>query len=194
MQSYCFFWSLANIYSNFMVKFTIFMKFVVILHWKKRNIMKIVLLQVGKTVNVELQNLIAEYEKRLKHYTKFEMTVIPDLKNTSNMSFDDQKSREGELLLKQVSPSDRLILLDEHGSEYRSVDFARQLNKWLNSGRDVFFAIGGPYGFSRAVYDRSDGMLSLSQMTFSHQMIRLLFVEQLYRAFTILHNEPYHHE
>mgnify|MGYP002623655718 FL=1 len=156
--------------------------------------MKIVLLQVGKTVNADLQNLIADYEKRLKHYVRFEMTVIPDLKNTSNMSFDDQKSREGDLILKSVTPSDRLILLDEHGTEYRSMDFAGQLNKWLNAGSDVVFVIGGAYGFSRAVYGRSNGMLSLSQMTFSHQMIRLLFVEQLYRAFTILRNEPYHHE
>ncbi len=156
--------------------------------------MKIVLLAVGKTVNRELQNIIDEYISRLKHYISFECRIIPELRNTKNMSNDEQKNREGELILKSVSPADNVVLLDERGSEYRSIDFAQQINKWLNKGTNLIFVVGGPYGFSKDVYDRADSKLSISKMTFSHQMIRLLFVEQLYRAFTILNNEPYHHE
>ena len=156
--------------------------------------MKITLLVVGKTVIRELVSLIDDYVSRLRHYVQFELCVIPDLKNTVSMSFEEQKSREGDLIMKPVGKSDKLVLLDERGKEYRSVDFASQINKWLNSGSNLVFAVGGPYGFSKPVYDRSDAMVSLSKMTFSHQMIRLLFVEQLYRAFTILRNEPYHHE
>lgn len=156
--------------------------------------MKITLLLIGKTTDNHLQALIEEYQKRLQHYTAFDIQIIPELKNAKNMPQEEQKQREGELILKIINPSDQLILLDERGKEFRSINFAQQLNKWLNTGKNLVFVVGGPYGFSKAVYDRADQMLSLSQMTFSHQMIRLLFTEQLYRAFTILHNEPYHHE
>lgn len=156
--------------------------------------MKINLLLIGKTTDKRLQTLIDEYQNRLRHYATFEIQTIAELRNAKNMPQDEQKQREGEMILKSVNASDQLILLDEHGKEYRSISFAQQLNKWLNIGKNIIFVVGGPYGFSQDVYRRADAMLSLSQMTFSHQMIRLLFVEQLYRAFTILHNEPYHHE
>jgi 23S rRNA (pseudouridine1915-N3)-methyltransferase len=156
--------------------------------------MRITLLVVGKTTDNKLQSMIDDYQQRLKHYITFELLTIPELRNAKNMPQQEQKQREGELILKSVSPQDRMILLDEYGKQYRSIDFAQQLNTWFNSGQNIVFVIGGPYGFSNEVYARANFMLSLSQMTFSHQMIRLLFVEQLYRAFTILHNEPYHHE
>lgn len=155
--------------------------------------MKITLLVVGKTTNGRLEELIKEYQNRLKHYISFDMQVIPELRNAKSMSFDQQKQAEGELILKAVGKS-QTILLDEHGHEYRSIEFAEYLNKQMGSGQDVTFVVGGPYGFSKDVYDRANGKISLSQMTFSHQMIRLLFVEQIYRAMTILRNEPYHHE
>ncbi len=155
--------------------------------------MKITLLVVGKTTNARLETLITEYTNRLKHYLTFEVRVIPELSGKGKISMDIQKRQEGELILKAVGNT-FTILLDEHGREYRSLDFAAHLQKLMSSGRDVTFVVGGPYGFSKDVYDRADGLISLSQMTFSHQMIRLLFVEQIYRAMTILRNEPYHHE
>ncbi|HCS87247.1 MAG TPA: 23S rRNA (pseudouridine(1915)-N(3))-methyltransferase RlmH [Bacteroidales bacterium] len=156
--------------------------------------MKITLLVVGKTANPALQTLTDDYCRRLMHYVPFSLQVIPDLKNSRNLSQEEQKQREGSLILNILSPSDRLILLDERGKEYRSMDFAQQLNTWLAAGQNIVFVVGGPYGFSSAVYERANGKLSLSQMTFSHQMIRLFFTEQLYRAMTILRGEPYHHE
>lgn len=155
--------------------------------------MKITLLVVGKTTDARLETLITEYTNRLKHYLTFEVRVIPELSGKGKISMDIQKRQEGELILKAVG-STFTILLDEHGREYRSLNFAAHLQKLMSSGRDVTFVVGGPYGFSKDVYDRADGLISLSQMTFSHQMIRLLFVEQIYRAMTILRNEPYHHE
>jgi 23S rRNA (pseudouridine1915-N3)-methyltransferase len=155
--------------------------------------MKITLLVVGKTTDARLETLITEYTNRLKHYLTFEVRVIPELSGKGKISMDIQKRQEGELILKAVGNT-FTILLDEHGREYRSLDFAAHLQKLMSSGRDVTFVVGGPYGFSKDVYDRADGLISLSQMTFSHQMIRLLFVEQIYRAMTILRNEPYHHE
>lgn len=156
--------------------------------------MKITFLLVGKTTDSCLNTLINDYQQRLGHYVSFVVQVIPELRNARNLRTDEQKQREGELILAAVDNNTRLILLDERGKEYRSVDFAAQINKWMLSGRNIVFVVGGPYGFSEEVYRRAEGKISLSQMTFSHQMIRLLFVEQLYRAFTILRGEPYHHE
>lgn len=156
--------------------------------------MRITLLVVGKTVGNELPKMIETYTSRLKHYIPFDIQVIPDLKNTKSLSEAQQKQLEGETILRAVE-SCYVVLLDEHGKEYRSVTFAEQLQTWLNSStRGLTFVIGGPYGFSEEVYKRADAKISLSQMTFSHQMVRLLFVEQLYRAMTILRGEPYHHE
>lgn len=157
--------------------------------------MQIKLIAVGKTDHPSIIQLIKEYESRLGHYIRFELEIIPDLKNTKTLSESLQKEKEGELILKKISPSDDLILLDEHGKSYSSINFSSFLQKKMNSGlKQLIFVIGGPYGFSEAVYRRSNGKLSISKMTFSHQMIRPFFIEQLYRAFTILRNEPYHHE
>lgn len=155
--------------------------------------MKITLLVVGKTTDARLVALIDEYRARLTHYVPFSLEVIPELKNTKSLTEQQQKQAEGELILKTVGKS-RVILLDEHGKMYRSLEFADFLQKQMSSGQDLTFVVGGPYGFSQAVYDRADGKISLSPMTFSHQMIRLLFVEQIYRGMTILNHEPYHHE
>lgn len=156
--------------------------------------MKIKLIAVGKTDNVNLQHFIDDYIKRLGFYVSFEFFVIPDIKNTKSLSESIQKQKEGENILKQVSPSDILILLDENGKNYSSEGFSEFLQKKMNSGiKQLVFVVGGPYGFSQQVYDRANGKVSLSSMTFSHQMIRMFFIEQLYRAFTILRNEPYHH-
>lgn len=156
--------------------------------------MKITLIVVGKTVGSELPKMIDTYVQRLKHYIPFEIQVIPDLKNTKSLTEAQQKQQEGEAILRAVDGS-YVVLLDEHGKEYRSLTFADQLQSWQNSSsRGLTFVIGGAYGFSEGVYQRADAKISLSQMTFSHQMIRLLFVEQLYRAMTILRGEPYHHE
>lgn len=155
--------------------------------------MKLTLLVVGKTTDSRLESLIREYQDRLKHYVPFELVVIPELKNAKSLSIDQQKKAEGDLILRAVGRS-HVVLLDEHGREYRSMEFADYLNRQMSGGQDVTFVVGGPYGFSPAVYERANGKISLSQMTFSHQMIRLLFVEQIYRAMTILRNEPYHHE
>ncbi len=157
--------------------------------------MQIRLIAIGKTDHPAIQQLIREYEERLSHYIRFELDIIPDLKNTKSLSQSAQKEKEGELILKKTSSSDELILLDEHGKAFGSIEFSDYLQKKMNSGlKQVTFVIGGPYGFSDAVYSRSNGKLALSKLTFSHQMIRPFFIEQLYRAFTILRNEPYHHE
>lgn len=157
--------------------------------------MNIKLLLVGKTDNKQLHNLINDYEKRLGHYVKFEMEVIPQLKKQKNLQQGEQKIKEGKLILEKVAPSDYLVLLDENGKQYASEDFALYLQKRLNSGmKQLIFVVGGPFGFSEEVYERANAKISLSKMTFSHQMVRLFFVEQLYRGFTILKNEPYHHK
>jgi len=157
--------------------------------------MKIKVLVIGKTDDKNLQLLIDKYEKRLKHYVKFQMEIIPDLKKTKNLSVKEQKEKEGELLLKKIQPLDQLWLLDEKGKTFRSLEFSKFLQKKMNAGvKQIVFAVGGPYGFSGGVYQKAVGKLSLSEMTFSHQMIRLFMVEQIYRAFTIFKNEPYHHE
>ncbi|KHE70558.1 MULTISPECIES: 23S rRNA (pseudouridine(1915)-N(3))-methyltransferase RlmH [Capnocytophaga] len=157
--------------------------------------MNIKLIAVGKTDNPALQQLISTYEKRLSYYINFDLQLLPDIKNNKSLSEEQQKVKEGELILSYVEPSHHLILLDERGKEYTSIAFADELQKKMNTGiKQLTFVIGGPYGFSQAVYQRSNSKLSLSKLTFSHQMIRLFFVEQLYRAFTILRNEPYHHQ
>ena len=156
--------------------------------------MTIKLLAIGKTDNKELQTLIDDYQKRLGFYIKFEFEIIPDLKKAKNLSEDQQKHKEGELILNKLTPTDVLILLDENGKQLDSVGFSNYLQKHMNSGiKRLTFVIGGPYGFSEDVYQKANGKLSLSKMTFSHQMIRLFVIEQLYRGFTILRNEPYHH-
>lgn len=156
--------------------------------------MKITLLVVGKTTSAQVESLIQEYQKRLTHYIPFALQVIPELKNTKALTPDQQKQAEGEMILRAVAQSADLVLLDEHGKEFRSIEFADYIQKKMSSGRDVVFVVGGPYGFSEAVYQRANGKISLSKMTFSHQMVRLFFVEQIYRAMTILRGEPYHHE
>lgn len=157
--------------------------------------MNIKLLAIGKTDDKNLQALLNEYIKRLTFYVKFDLEVIPDVKNAKNMSIDQQKEKEGNLLLAKVGSGDWVLLLDEKGKKYTSLQFADFLQKRMNSGiKNLIFVIGGPYGFSPEVYARANGKISLSDMTFSHQMVRLFFVEQLYRGYTILRNEPYHHE
>jgi 23S rRNA (pseudouridine1915-N3)-methyltransferase len=157
--------------------------------------MNIRLLAIGKTDNKSLQTLIDDYSKRLSFYIKFELEVIPDIKNVKNLSEAQQKEKEGELILSKISSTDQLILLDENGTSFSSVGFSDYLQKKMNAGiKTLVFAIGGPYGFSEAVYKKSQGKISLSAMTFSHQMVRLFVIEQLYRGFTILKNEPYHHQ
>ena len=157
--------------------------------------MKAVLLVVGKTVNKQFVDLIDDYVGRLKHYIGFELQVIPDLKNTKSLSEEQQKTMEGEQILKTIMPGDVLVLLDEHGKEFRSIEFSKWMeNKMQTVNKRLIFVIGGPYGFSDAVYAAAREKLSISKMTFSHQMIRLIFVEQLYRAMTIIKGEPYHHE
>ncbi len=157
--------------------------------------MRIKLLVIGKTDSGELQKLIDVYLKRLKHYVKFEFVVLPDIKNTKNLSASDQMDKEAELILKHIYSTDTLFLLDENGKEYTSVGFAHQLQKQMNTGiKEWVLVIGGPYGFSDSIKQKANGLISLSKMTFSHQMVRLFIVEQIYRAFTILRNEPYHHK
>tara|TARA_R110001599_G_scaffold33649_1_gene108526 strand:- start:19116 stop:19589 length:474 start_codon:yes stop_codon:yes gene_type:complete len=157
--------------------------------------MKIKLLAIGKTNDKNLHQLIEVYQKRLQHYIKFELEIISDIKNVKNLSEAQQKEKEGELILSKLQNTDQLILLDDKGKQFTSIEFSQYLQKKMNSGiKQLVFVIGGPYGFSDAVYKKSQGKLSLSKMTFSHQMIRLFIVEQIYRGFTILKNEPYHHE
>ena len=157
--------------------------------------MNIELIVVGKTDMKEIEALVAMYTKRLNHYVRFAITTIADVRNTKKLSEAEQKRLEGEAILRLVSDSDHLMLLDEHGAELRSIEFAEQLQRRMSSGvKRLVFVIGGPYGFSDAVYGRANSKLSLSRMTYSHQLVRAIFTEQLYRAFTILKNEPYHHE
>lgn len=157
--------------------------------------MNIKLLVVGKTTSKQMDQLILDYQNRLIHYVPFSIQVIPELKNVKALSQAEQKDREAQLILAQLQPSDQVVLLDEHGKEYRSIEFADQMQRWMSAGhKQLVFVVGGPYGFAQSVYQRANGKISLSQMTFSHQMIRLIFVEQIYRAHTILRGEPYHHE
>lgn len=156
--------------------------------------MKTTLLLVGKTQDRLYREAIEDYASRISHYIPFDIRVIPEIKNTRAMTEAVQKEKEGTMILREVQPQDFLVLLDEHGAERRSMAFAQWLQKRLASGRSLVFAIGGPYGFSDAVYSRADDKVSLSQMTFSHQMVRLIFAEQLYRACTIMKGEKYHHE
>ena len=156
--------------------------------------MRISLLVVGKTADERLQSLISEYQQRLKHYIPFEFVVIPDIKNAKSLTQEQLKTAEGQAILSFLTPAMDVLLLDEHGREFRSIEYAEFLQKKMGSGKDLTLIIGGAYGFSKEVYDRANGKISLSQMTFSHQMIRLMAIEQIYRAMTILRNEPYHHE
>ncbi len=157
--------------------------------------MNIKLLSIGKTDNKNLQSLIDEYTKRLSFYVKFDVEIIPDIKNVKNLSEAQQKEKEGELILSKITPTDHLILLDESGKTFSSVGFSNFLQKKMNAGiKTLVFVIGGPYGFSENVYKQAAGKVSLSEMTFSHQMVRLFVIEQIYRGFTILRNEPYHHQ
>lgn len=157
--------------------------------------MKVMFLVVGKTVDKRLASLVDEYAERVKHYVPFTMEVIPDLKNTKALTFEQQKEREGELIVKSLKPDDYVVLLDEGGREFTSMDFAAYIEQRQHAvARRMVFVVGGPYGFSQSVYALAREKLSLSRMTFSHQMVRLFFVEQLYRAMTILRGEPYHHQ
>lgn len=162
---------------------------------KRNRLMKTTLLMVGRTVEPHFITAIGDYVRRVQRYTQFDMEVIPELKNTKSLSQEVQKEKEGELILKSLQPGDVVVLLDEGGKEMRSIEFADYMKRKMNSvNKRLVFVIGGPYGFSAKVYAAAHEKLSLSRMTFSHQMVRLLFVEQLYRALSILHGSPYHHE
>lgn len=157
--------------------------------------MQIKLIAIGKTDDKQLLQLIEQYQKRLKHYIKFDLDIIPDIKNVKNLSEKQQKEKEGELILKKINPTDILVLLDENGKQFNSLEFSTYLQKKMNAGiKQLVFVIGGPYGFSETISQKAQGKISLSKMTFSHQMVRLFIVEQIYRGFTILKNEPYHHQ
>ena len=157
--------------------------------------MNIELIVVGKTDQKEVEALVEMYAKRINRYCKFSITTLADVRNTKNMAPSRQKQLEGEAILKMVGDGDCLTLMDERGSQYTSIEFSQWLQKRMLSGvKRLVLVIGGPYGFSDEVYARADQKISLSKMTFSHQIVRAIFTEQLYRAFTILHNEPYHHE
>lgn len=156
--------------------------------------MKTELIVVGKTTNKHFIAAINDYLERIGHYMPFSVTVIPELRNAKSLSQQQQKDKEGEAILRLLQPSDTVVLLDERGKEPRSIELADWLQRQQQTARCLVFIIGGPYGFSQQVYSRADSMLSLSRMTFSHQMVRLIFVEQLYRACTIIKGEPYHHE
>ncbi|KAA6322039.1 Ribosomal RNA large subunit methyltransferase H [termite gut metagenome] len=157
--------------------------------------MKTILLAVGRTIEQHYITAVDDYVQRTKHFISFDLEVIPELKNTKNLSQDQQKEKEGERILRAFLPGDVIVLLDEYGKEYRSLDFAYWMEKKMtNVSKRLVFVIGGPYGFSQQVYQAAHEKISLSQMTFSHQMVRLVFVEQLYRAMTILNGGPYHHE
>ena len=156
--------------------------------------MKTILILVGKTTDKHFQAGIDDYTGRISHYMPFDTVTIPELRNTKNLSEEQQKTAEGELILRQIQPTDTVALLDEHGKELRSVEYARWLQQKQQTARRLVFVVGGPYGFSDAVYERANEKISLSKMTFSHQMVRLIFTEQLYRACTIIKGEPYHHE
>ena len=156
--------------------------------------MKTLLILVGKTNDKHFAAGISDYVERIGHYMPFDVVTIPELRNTKNLTEEQQKTAEGELILKQLQPADTVVLLDVHGRELRSVEFARWMEQKRNTARRLVFVIGGPYGFSPAVYARANEQVSLSKMTFSHQMVRLVFTEQVYRACTIIKGEPYHHE
>lgn len=157
--------------------------------------MKITLLVVGRTVEKHYITAINDYLERIKHFISFDIEVILELKNTKNLTMEQQKDKESELILKALQPGDVVVLLDEGGKEFRSVEFAKWVEKKMTTvNKRLIFIIGGPYGFSQKVYQEAQEKISLSKMTFSHQMVRLIFVEQLYRAMTILNNGPYHHE
>lgn len=157
--------------------------------------MNIKLFAIGKTDDKNFQQLILDYSKRLSFYIKFDLEIILDIKNAKNMSETQQKEKEGELILAKIKATDQLILLDEKGTTFSSISLSNELQKFMNSGiKTLVFVIGGPYGFSEAVYAKANSKIALSSMTFSHQMVRLFFIEQMYRAFTILYNEPYHHK
>ena len=156
--------------------------------------MKSELIVIGKTVDKHIIACIEDYNKRISHYMSFGITTIPNIKDTKNMSEDVQKEKEGEMILKMIQPSDHVVLLDEHGKRFRSIEFAEWIEQKQVHARKLVFVIGGPYGFSPKIYERANEKLSLSKMTFSHQMIRLIFIEQIYRACTIIKGEPYHHE
>lgn len=157
--------------------------------------MNIELIVVGKTDSQHIDTIVADYSRRINHYCKFSITTLPDVRNTRNLSSQQQRTAEGEAILRQITTGDYVALLDERGDEFRSIEFAAWIQKRMNSGtRRLVMVIGGPYGFSDAVYERADAKLSLSKMTFSHQIVRAIFAEQIYRAFTILNHEPYHHE
>ena len=156
--------------------------------------MKTTLVLIGKTVNKHFIANINDYCERISHYMPFDINVIPEIKNTENLTEQQQKEREGEMILKSVNTSDTVVILDEHGDDFRSVEFASWLQKKQSTARRLVFVVGGPYGFSQAVYKRANEKISLSKMTYSHQMVRVIFTEQIYRACTIIKGEPYHHE
>ena len=157
--------------------------------------MNIELIAVGKTDSAAIEEVVTDYARRINHYCRFSITMLPDVRNTRNISAAQQRTAEGEAILRQVTAGDFVALFDERGAEYRSMEFAAWMQKRMNSGiRRLVLVIGGPYGFSDTVYDRADARVSLSKMTFSHQIVRAIIAEQIYRAFTILNNEPYHHE
>jgi 23S rRNA (pseudouridine1915-N3)-methyltransferase len=156
--------------------------------------MKVKLISIGKTDDAYIQDGIDKYLKRLKHYVQFESIIIKDVKAGKNSNITVQKGLEGEEILKRINQNDYVILLDENGDEYNSVNFSNYIQKRLNSGSDIIFVIGGPFGFSDRMYERANSKIALSKMTFSHQMVRLFFIEQLYRSFTILKGEKYHHQ
>lgn len=156
--------------------------------------MKTILILVGRTADKHFAAGINDYTERIGHYMPFEIVTIPELKNTKNLTEEQQKQMEGDLIARQLQPSDTVVLMDEHGREFRSVEFAGWLEQKRNTARRLVFIIGGPYGFSGRIYDRANEKISLSRMTFSHQMVRLIFTEQIYRACTIIRGEPYHHK
>lgn len=161
----------------------------------KNGVMKTCLFVIGKTDAAYIREGISEYERRLGKYLSYEMKMLPDVRRTGNMGEKVQKEKEGEMLLEQLQATDQVVLLDERGRQYSSVEFSEYLaRKMLGGAKRLVFMVGGPYGFSEAVYRRANDKISLSKMTFSHQMVRMIFVEQLYRAMTILKGEPYHHE
>ncbi len=164
------------------------------LQTERKENMKTELILVGRTADKHFAAGINDYAERIGHYMPFSITTIPELRNTKNLSEEQQKAAEGELILKQIQPQDTVVLLDERGRELRSIELASWLEQKRHTARRLVFVIGGPYGFSSAVYTRANEMLSLSRLTFSHQMVRLVFTEQIYRACTIIKGEPYHHE
>ncbi|MBR4924592.1 MAG: 23S rRNA (pseudouridine(1915)-N(3))-methyltransferase RlmH [Prevotella sp.] len=156
--------------------------------------MKTSLLLIGKTDNKHIAACISDYAERISHYMPFEITTLPDVKNTKNLTEEQQKETEGKAIMKLLQPTDHVVLLDEHGKEPRSIELAEWLRKKQMTVRRLVFVIGGPYGFSPTLYQRANEQLSLSRLTFSHQMVRMIFTEQIYRACTIIKGEPYHHE